>query len=519
MQRAKPFCFAVALLACGSDPAKTDTGANNWPEATSGPAGTGPGVRVFSGTAATLSGGTSCTTEAGAEGDRWCIFIGLSGEGEQNLFVVNVSQITAGTPVTCDAPDPNCLLLTPKIGGSAADWHPTVFAGDTLVYYDHLLTAYVWRPGMEAGRVLASRDGTNDIAFCTPAPRGTTVACLSIPFEQPDGELVAAELLAGAADSENEPPLTRIDSVIAGTWADSAKVHRFAFASPAPGYIAWSSRQTAEGPEILKVQHVDDPASQLTVATDVHEWNLSADGSAWLWLSAANELGIGTLQTALFPDGAYPTDVLFNVREYGLTRDGSLVSRTLDNEAISVPDPIGAPHEHVWLDSDVGKLVTLSDQGDVAYVKSTENGAITDLRVSSLDGARSCVLEPSANFSQKAIHFAPGSGTVLWARANTEGYDAYHSRLEDCSSVTLSPNVVVLGWIGSAHAIFIDDFDADSASGSLRYRRIGRDGTLHPEPATLIAEHVDTYATWGPDILLYTINAGSDADGAYVRAF
>ena len=29
---------------------------------------------------------------------------------------------------------------------------------------------------------------------------------------------------------------------------------------------------------------VGDLTSQITVASDVHAWNISADGSAWLWV-------------------------------------------------------------------------------------------------------------------------------------------------------------------------------------------------------------------------------------------
>jgi hypothetical protein len=247
------FVAAALVVACGGE-RKAETEGDNWPGEAAGPAGMGLGVRVFSGTAATLSASRSCTAEEGAEGDRWCVFIGLSSSGEHNLFALNVSQVIAGVPVSCDTPDPNCLLLTNHVLGSSADFHPSFFAGDTLVYYDETLTPRVWRPGMAGGRVLASRATTLDIAFCTPASRGLAVACLGVPSEQPDTSILAADLYVGAADGESEPLLAPVDSVIVASLADTETVQRFALGSPASGYVAWSSRETTDGPEVLKVQ-------------------------------------------------------------------------------------------------------------------------------------------------------------------------------------------------------------------------------------------------------------------------
>lgn len=109
---------------------------------------------------------------------------------------------------------------------------------------------------------------------------------------------------------------------------------------------------------------------------------------------------------------------------------------------------------------------------------------------------------------------------MLWAaRSSTGKFDGFHSRLGDCKTEPLSPEVVVLGWVGNGHAVFIDGYDPDTSSGTLRYRRASRNAELHPDPPTLIAERVDTYATWGDDFVLYTISADGDDDGMYVRTF
>jgi hypothetical protein len=456
----------------------------------------------------------------GADGDRWCAFVGRSAAGDDNLFVLNVSQVRAGAPVSCNAPDPNCLLLADSLGGRTADFHATFFAGDTLVYYDRALTAYAWRPGMAAGRLLVSPSDAHDVAFCTPSALGTAIACLVIPNEQPEEGIIVAELYAGDAHGESEPLLSPVDSVIVATRADTQTVHRFGFAPVVGGYVAWSSRETPEGPELLKLQRVGEPASQTTVAADVHEWTVSDDGSQWFWLSAANELGFGTLQTASFPGGADPQDLLHGVFAYDHNRAGSVVALTHLRDAFSIPSPTAASGEQILIDSEVARIVSVSDQGHVAYAKRVAAGGVFhDVTVSSLDGTRSCPLETTSGAAFSAVTFAPGAESLLWARSSSEGAEAYHSRLFDCSSVALSPEVAVLGWMGPGHAVFIDDFDPQTSSGSLRFRKVGKDGEVHPEPPTLIAERASTYATWGPGVLLYTIGAGSDDSGLYVRAF
>jgi hypothetical protein len=237
-------------------------------------------------------------------------------------------------------------------------------------------------------------------------------------------------------------------------------------------------------------------------------------------MAETNTGRVGTLQIAPFPGGADPVDLLGGVIDYKLTRKGSVVAETELHVAVSIVDPRGAPGKQVVLGDEIGKISALSEEGQIAFAKQPLGGPFTDFIISSLDGARSCVLERSGSVQLQAIHFAPGADGVLWAaRANTETFDAFHSRLGDCSTERLSPDIVVIGWVGSGHAVFIDEYDPDTASGSLRYRKSGRDGTLHPDPPTLIAEHVDTYATWGEDFILYTISGRGDEDGMYVRTF
>jgi hypothetical protein len=65
----------------------------------------------------------------------------------------------------------------------------------------------------------------------------------------------------------------------------------------------------------------------------------------------------------------------------------------------------------------------------------------------------------------------------------------------------------------------MDQFDNVTVSGTLRIRSIRTGNTVSAETPIPIADHVDSYAVMGTDTLLYTVNAGSEHDGVYVRSF
>ena len=485
------------------------------------------GSRVFAGVASMLFDGPSCTAEAGATGDCWCAFVALSSTGTRNLFVVDVSQVAAGVAVTCGAPDPSCLLLTPSLGGDSSDptLHGTFFQGDTLVYYDDALAPYVWRPGMTEGRLLAAVSATLDAVFCTPAPKGTAVACLGLPSTQPDASLVVADLLAGKADGGGEPLLTVVDTVIAANAADRGGTPRFGYGFPAVAgdYVAWTSRATASGPEILKLQKAGDPASQSTVASDVHGWHVSPDGTRWFWLSAIDRTGVGTLQTAPFPGGASPTDVQASVLQFGLPPTGgeTVVTLAISGAMAAIADPVAAPTARIALDTQVQELLSFNAEGHVAYVKHFGVGTLVDLFVKKVDGTGACTIDATVEVPFASVQFSPNAGAALWARAKTDGFDGLYTRLSDCSTMSLASNVVAHGSIGHETIVFMDQFDEATRTGSIRFRTVAAGNMLETGTPTLVADQVDTYAISGPapGALLYTVNGGGSADGVYIRWF
>lgn len=521
--RVAAFVSALVVIGCGDSerraPEAEPAGAS--PDAALGPVGEGPGVRVFSGTAGLILDGPSCTNEEGAEGDRWCGFVTLASDGNRDLYVLNVSAVRAGVPVTCDEPDPNCLLLTHGLVSSGANWHGNFFTGDTLVYYDETITPRAWRPGMETGRVLAERPPAADVIFCAPASRGTAVTCLILPDVQEDMTLIAAELYAGAADGESEPLLQRLDSVILGRFADFGDAQRFSYGFPANGYVAWTTRETSDGPEVLKLAHTSDLSNVTTVASDVHGWYVSSDESRWYWQYGITEVGTGLLQTATFPDGADVTDVFPGVRHYELDANDAVVALTSDGELVSIPDAVGAPEAFRLIDEDVQGLGRLSDQGShVAYGKHFRTKEISDLFVSRLDATKACTLDTTSGVPRRSVHFSAGGQGAVWSLAKGNAYDGFYTRLSDCSTTPVAPGVLLMNWVGQETLVYTDDVDVDAQTGTLRSKKLGKKGTLDAAAPVLIAENVFTTTSLDSS-LLYTVTESGDPerDGLYVRAF
>src|SRR5262252_8441450 len=170
------------------------------------------GSLVFQGNlAALLNNGPPCTFEEGATGDRWCAFFTQLGTYPADLYVVNVSKAAAGTSITCGTTDANCLHLTSSFtqepSTATTIYHPALFQGDTLVYYDATWTPYAWRPGMTAGRALAVADPTTmDVQFCTPSRKGTAVYCFRpLPAAmQTNANIFQVDLLAGPVAAARE---------------------------------------------------------------------------------------------------------------------------------------------------------------------------------------------------------------------------------------------------------------------------------------------------------------------------
>jgi hypothetical protein len=506
------------------------------PDGADGAAGTSggdlvTGARVFSGTARVLNNGPACTQEAGATGDRWCAFLTFTDDTQQtrSLWVFNATHAATGQPVSCGAgdgsADVDCLRLTTYLGGDSGSpvLHGTYFQGDSLVYYENqegVLAPYVWRPGMTKGRLLATVPAGHEAAWCTPSPRGTAVTCVILPLMDPDPNVSFGDLLIGKADGAGEPLLSLADTVIVFSIADAGFNGTFSFGfPPGPGdHVAWTTRDGATGPETLKLQNAGDPTSKVTIASDMRDWDFSPDASHWFWLTTA-----GTLQTASFPGGANPTDLLPDVIKYRVSSGGrDVVALTKDGNLVAIVDPF-TPTSELMLDTGVQAMLSpLSRAGHVAYAKQLGGTTSGDLYVNAADGTPSCVVEVNHPVPFSVVSFAPNAGAVLWASSPTgDSFEARYTRLRDCNTMPIATDITLIQPVGNERVLFADQFDDATVSGSLRIRLVANGNTVTADSPISIADHADSYAITGPnpDALVYTVNTGGANDGVYVRGF
>jgi hypothetical protein len=489
-------------------------------------------VRLFSGSAQLLLNGQPCTSTVGATGDRWCAFVSPSKTNLSllDLFVVNVSRAAAGTAVTCGSPvgDPNCLRLT---GGFFEESQPPAphgakFVGDTLLYFDVTGVPYAWRPGMTDGRRLAIPIFAGDLHDCTAAAQGwLSIACLQdLPTQPPTGEVHSA-LVAGLLDSATSPPLVQVDTVISSNPLD-ANLPRFQFGFPTPtgDMLAWSSRATPNGPEILKAQEIDSIASQQTVATDVDRWTTSPDGTQWYWLSQFVSTS-GTLQTAPFPGGASPTTLLASARSYQVAPNGALAVVSSTGDLGAIIDPVAAPGTITPIDTGVLGVIRVSRQGHAVYAKTLNSLlGFVDLYVKKLDGTGSrCTLTSQVDGEVFAA-FPPAAGSVLWARVDLNAPVGDPPRglftsLANCTTTTIATAVLGLATAGDNGVLFTDT--ATAVGGTLKLQNVIGGGTLDPSPPTVVQTAVDNFVTVfpTPGAVVFTVNASSASDGVYVHAF
>ena len=498
----------------------------------------GVNIRVFPGFALLLDQGPSCTQDETATGDRWCAFLSQSLTQTVSLSVVNVSQAIRGATINCaSGTDPNCLRLTSA--WAVDDLHATLFQGDTLTYFDSSATPYVWRPGMPfAKRLIIANPTTGDVLGCQASSKGTTVVCLRDlpPAMQTNANVIFSDILVGRADGTGNPLLTRLETAIVVNAADTDYEHfSYGFPAPGSGHEEWSSRATPTGPEILKVKQVDSAAVPATVASDVHDWDTSPDGSRWYWLTEFNGTSFaGTLQSAPFPGGASPATVLADTVQYAFPSAGqSLVTLTGAGALSGIVDPVAAPATQISIDTAVGGFLRLSRQGHVAYLKmfdnrgdTNPNNDVTDLHIRKWDASSAaCVAAPTASVFYPAVAFTSDSTAGLFPQLSANMFQGLYTRLSDCSNTIVAANISGLASIGDRAVLFMDTFSDTTGNSTLRYRNVTA-SSLAAGTAITVSADVGSFDTSGPapGVLIYTVNAGNAGspgpnDGVFVRFF
>jgi len=496
------------------------------------------GSLVFTGgLPALLSQGPPCTWEEGATGDRWCAFVAdsVSMPGNADLFVVNVSKAGAGTSISCGLTDANCIKLTSAWATDppppAPQYHPSGFGGDTLVYYELSGTAFAWRPGMTAGRAMAIFDTTSsDIWGCTASPKGPAAYCLSdlpMAMQTDPTNIILSNLLVGKVDGTASPSLARVEQVISANRADVNFAH-FQVGFPVPGSdtVAWSSRATAAGPEILKMQTIGNDASRVTIASGINSWSGSPDGTRWYWLSAVNETsGAGALQSAPYPGGAGPVANASNVVQYDFPSPTSLLVVDSAENMVAFADPVGAPTASTPVDTSVIAFVGLSKQGHAAYVKTVSSSAsgttFSDMFVKKTDGTGACAITAATDSFPFDAIFTPSSSGLAWIQRGVTSILAQFTRLSDCTAMSVGTNVVWTEPIGDKALLYMDGFNNVTGLASMQFRNLTA-GAVAADPATTISGQVGTFVVvpaGASDLVVYTVDGGGNDDGVYVRGF
>jgi hypothetical protein len=490
------------------------------------------GTRVLQGTeAALLDLGAPCTNEEGATGDRWCAIIAPSPLMPTNaaLFVVNVTKVAAGTPVTCGQTDANCLKLTDTFGENAD--HPAMFRGDTLVYYDATTaTPFGWRAGMTAGKALATLDSDAD-AFCVPSAKGTAVYCVRLlptAMQTDPSNVVLVDVLAGHLEDAATPPLARIDTVIAASASDQTVTH-FQVGFPVPGSetIAWSARTSASGAEVLKIQTLGNDTSRATVATGINSWQVSPDGARWYWLTNISEAtGVGAVQSAPFPAGASPLALASNVTQFENPTPSSLLVIDTAKNLTFIADPGSPSAIGRSLDTGVTSFLAFDGKGTVAYVKtivSNSDGSVkaTDLFVKKTDGTGACALTSMSDAYPFAFDFTASGAAAAWGQRTITSAAMQYTRFSDCVKMTVGANAVFfVQTIGDKGIVYLDGLDSALGVATAKLRGIAADGALSADPALVVSGQVGSLTVpAGTDMLVYSVNGGGNDDGVYVRPF
>jgi len=516
------------------------TAGTGGPGGTAGTGGTGgtgnvpvapTGAAVFRGRLPKLlNSGPICTFEEGATGDRWCGFFAdtTTTPISVELFVVNVTKAAAGVPITCGFPDPNCLKLTSASFQDPS--HPEMFQGDTLIYYDATGTPFGWRPGMSEGRPLAVADPkTMDLSLCYAAIKGTAVVCLRVlpAAMQTIQSVLQADLLAGRLDGAANPPLARIETVIATSLTDR-NISRYRAGYPIPGgdLVAWSARAVPGGPEVLKTQTLGDDASRATVASDANRWRTSADGSHWYWFSEVDdETRAGTLHTAPFPGGAGPAAVTANALQFDFPTPTSLITVASTGELRVFPNLAGAPGNGAILARGVFRMLVLGAQGYVAYnkaVMSADAAQLSDLYVTRADGTGACTLTAATDGYPAGVRFTPSATGSTWIQQRGSAYTAHYTRLADCATMDVASAVARAEPFGDRGVLYVNDYSPGAQIGSLWFRALAAGGAVSGAPATRVSGEVGGFtvvSSGGGDAVIYAVESGRSDDGVYVRGF
>jgi hypothetical protein len=498
----------------------------------------GDGVTTLATGAAFLVGigDDSCTNQDPPSGDRWCAFTMPSTfAGGNDLWVINVTKAAAGTQIKCDVSDLNCLRLSSTLYTGDLTLHG--FFGDTLIFYADVgqttASAYAWRPGMTSARRLTNvappggcvGHATTDAVRCVQNPDNTTVS----------GQ-TTLDLTAGYVTVGGNTPLPKVATFIASVSTDPASTtavtqparYRTGFSADGT-WLAWSARPAVDGLETLMVQKIGDASTRVTVAPDVSRWTFSRDGKTIYWLKSFNydpSAPLGTLQSTPFPvppAGTAPTvsTVRPNVSFYnpagdtGLLMLGALTSGA--GQLSLMTDSAQASSSKVLGDM-VSQPISLSQNGrDVVYSRTA-----ADMFGNGFDFSSECSLTTTAAAQAFGTYSDPPT-YLFWLNpdATVQNYVGYYTNVSTCQKHMFALGLWVWSPVKDQGLVYGDEVFFDTVGNidvTLRYASFTA-GAL-PSSGTMIQQRANPiFALMLPYVsaVVYTVNAGGDTDGIYLR--
>jgi hypothetical protein len=545
------FLIAASLAACGSSSNEPpDTGARPDAATDGGADAIGAGAdadgqdtldaeptfvppagtrRLVAGSAVLIgSGSDSCTNQPGATADRWCAFLVPSQTaGRFELWVIDATEAASGADVACDGTDTRCFrIATDAFREDGAGSLDGGFAGDTLLYRrgpDATVDdgpIWAWRPGWATGRELITGLGTT----CFAAPTYASAFCLRTSQSVAAGS-EANDLVAGLLDSPDGGPLALVDTIVTRGPKDpdgSSANLELGF-SPDGKWVAWSTNgvPSAQG---LEVQKIGDPPAPIPVATDVSDWQMSSDDTAWLWLRSYTDDIIapsGTLEMAAFPDGTGVTTLQANVANYEPVGAKGLLVRA------NVADQVGelrymadrtTPTTSVLLDQGVRAVVARSADASTVIYSKVSTAVGVDLFAWSASLAAPCTLTSTPAAFSIAQLMAAGK-VIVWARRDviSQVVSGAITTLASCDTQSFGQNLIQSIPANDDRLLFIDGAPSGSTSGTLRVAAIAADGA--PGAGTPLQRNVDVvFAPIAPDGVIYTVGGDAASGGLYLYA-
>ncbi len=274
------------------------------------------------------------------------------------------------------------------------------------------------------------------------------------------------------------------------------------------------------------MQTLGNDASRVTVASDVNTWRASPDGARWYWLSqVVTATRAGTLQSAPFPGGASPVAIAPNAVQYDFPTPTSLLVVDTAKQMLGFAESGQRAHRPArwwtpacWLSSRCPSRATSATPSSSTPRPDRRSRTCTSRRA---DGTGACTLTTATDGYPFDFIFTPDSTGLAWIQRTTASILAQYTRLSDCAVMNVGSNVVWVEPIANRAILFMDGFLTSTGTASMKFRNLAT-GAVSADPASTVSGQVGTFtvvSSGATDSIVYTVNAGGNEDGVYVRSF